>query len=217
MGRKTSARPSPLKQSPRAAYQGPRQKSPDLTSRAGRVDRSGSDETPHGRTWSNNNTSLTSPSRDKQKEAGTAGLPGCFNRKQSIYSWHVNTFETSGPARHVEKASVSQPVGFFYMHNVYGPIFFALYIAIHTNCRPSPPHNQTDHIDPIYALEACKRGGGVPICDHETSLRVRLGDCHRHLLSCCIQYASNTSLYRSLSKPVPETCKVRLVHRLHRA
>jgi hypothetical protein len=44
-------------------------------------------------------------------------------------------------------------------------------------------------------------------------LRVRLGDCIFAIVCIC----ERASLYRRLSKPLPEACKVRLAHGLHRA
>lgn len=64
--------------------------------------------------------------------------------------------------------------------------------------RPSSPLNSRSYRSPISLM-------WLPICDRETSLRARLGDCILH-----------ASLYRLLLNPLPQACKIRLAHRLDR-
>jgi hypothetical protein len=71
---------------------------------------------------------------------------------------------------------------------------------------PSPPHSTTDHIHVRHAF-------GAVACLYAT---MKLHCVFGWEIAVCICERAN--LYRHLSKkPLPQTCKVRLAHRLHRA
>ena len=174
--------------SPRAAYQGPKESYSLETIACWRVDSSGSDETPHGRKTDNTSPSLRTATRRKTH---------AFNENSIHIDLAVNTFKTQSPHMPHGRRPSCQRVGLFVV-----PYF----LPITDNTAPLSPHNTTDHIHVRYAF-------GAVACLYAT---MKLHCVFGWEIAVCICERAN--LYRHLSKkPLPQTCKVRLAHRLHRA
>ena len=92
-----------------------------------------------------------------------------------------------------------------------GPIFLAQNANTLLHYTPSPAYRDGSYRSLSYTTRFSRRTGQPALyATMKLQLRVRLGNC-----DFCI--CEPASLYRRLSQPLPQACKVRLAHGLHRA